>query len=77
MPSHGSQKKANRSCLRQLEFISQFSTQIVHISGSENLVADALSRLCQVIMPATLEAQELQDENDSELKDLLMKATLH
>jgi hypothetical protein len=65
--------KASPRCLRQLDFISQFSMQIVHLAGSENSVADALSRLCQINMPATLEAQELQDvqENDSELNGLL------
>jgi cleavage and polyadenylation specificity factor subunit 1 len=55
--------KGNPRCLRQFDFYSQFS----------NSCADALSRLCQINMPATLEAQEPQEEqeNDSELKDLL------
>jgi hypothetical protein len=48
--------KASPGRLKQLDFISQFSTQIVHLSGSENSVADALSTLCQINMPATLEA---------------------
>ena len=33
---------------RQLEFIGQFSTDIRHISGSKNVVADALSRIEKV-----------------------------
>ena len=31
--------------IRQLAYISEFTTDIRHISGSENLPADALSRL--------------------------------
>jgi hypothetical protein len=49
--------KANPRRRRQLDFISQFSTQIIHLSGSNNSVADALSKHCQINMPATLEAQ--------------------
>lgn len=32
--------------VRHLDFISQFSTDIRHIKGSDNVVADALSRTC-------------------------------
>jgi cleavage and polyadenylation specificity factor subunit 1 len=48
--------KANSRPLRQLAFITQFSTQVVHLSGSENSVADTFPRLCQINMPTTLEA---------------------
>ncbi|XP_035226034.1 uncharacterized protein LOC118198462 [Stegodyphus dumicola] len=34
--------------MRQLQYISQFSTNICHISGSENIVADQLSRIADV-----------------------------
>ena len=34
--------------IRQLEFISQFTTDIRHIKGSENVAADALSRINSV-----------------------------
>lgn len=34
--------------VRYLDFIGQFSTNIQHISGKENVVADALSRINEV-----------------------------
>ncbi len=37
--------KATPRQVRQLNFISQFSTDIVHIPGKDNVVADALSRI--------------------------------
>ncbi|GFW74163.1 RT_RNaseH domain-containing protein [Trichonephila clavipes] len=33
--------------IRQLDFISQFTTNIVHIPGSDNIAADVLSRVFQ------------------------------
>ena len=41
--------------LRQLEFISQFTTDIRHIRGSANAPADALSRIQAVSTPQILE----------------------
>ncbi|GFV19608.1 RT_RNaseH domain-containing protein [Trichonephila clavipes] len=32
--------------IRQLDFISQFTTNIVHIPGSDNIAADVLSCFC-------------------------------
>jgi len=37
-------EKASPRPLRQLDFISQFTTSIVHVAGIENTTADALSR---------------------------------
>lgn len=31
--------------VRQLDFISQFFTDVVHVPGSDNVVTDALSRI--------------------------------
>jgi hypothetical protein len=36
---------------RHLEFIGQFSTDFRHVSGQDNIVADALSRAKSVITP--------------------------
>lgn len=45
--------------IRQLDFISQYSTNIQHISGRDNIVADALSRIEQIDMPSPINYAEL------------------
>lgn len=45
--------------VRQLAYISEFSTDIRHISGSENAVADALSRIETVYCPQTINYEDL------------------
>ncbi|GFT77608.1 transposon Tf2-11 polyprotein [Trichonephila clavipes] len=37
--------------IRQLDFISQFTTNIVHIPGSDNIAADVLSRVSAITFP--------------------------
>jgi len=44
---------------RQLDFISQFSTEIIYIKGNDNTIADALSRMNAINMPII----ELQQKN--------------
>lgn len=63
--------------LRQFDFIAQFSTEIIHISGQENVVADALSRRNQINMPVSLENSKLQQKQkeDDELRTLLQNTT--
>ncbi|CAD7083758.1 unnamed protein product [Hermetia illucens] len=41
--------------LRHLSFISQFTSDIQHVSGKDNIVADALSRVSEVNIPASLD----------------------
>lgn len=62
--------------LNQLGFISQFSTDIVHIKGDDNIVADAMSRIEVITLTddyaALAEAQSVDNElvqlqNDSSL----------
>lgn len=66
-------EKASPRQLRHLDFISQFSTEIVYLSGSENNVADALSRLNEISMPVNTTTKEFQaaQEEDNELKTVL------
>lgn len=45
--------------VRQLAFISEFTTDIRHISGEENVVSDTLSRVETITCPTTLDYQEL------------------
>ncbi|GFY60473.1 hypothetical protein TNIN_162851, partial [Trichonephila inaurata madagascariensis] len=67
--------KISDSCsplqLRYLDFISQFSTVIRHVSGSDNSVADALSRI-NALKLSTTDLQHLADSQtkDEELKTL-------
>lgn len=58
---------------RYLDFISQYSTKIIHIEGKENVVADALSRINAIQMPTAFEFDELSQEQqkDKELQDFV------
>lgn len=71
-------KKSDKESPRQsrhIDFIGQFTTNIEHISGSENVVADMLSRIVASASANTAvidfaDIQKLQ-ETDEELLDLL------
>lgn len=52
--------KASPRQIRQLDFIAQFFTDIEHISGKQNFVADALSRVDSVSMPVIVSLEELE-----------------
>lgn len=58
---------------RQLDFISQFSTDIEHISEVLNVVPDALSRIETISLPSTINYDEIarQQRHDDELKTIL------
>jgi hypothetical protein len=61
-----------------LDFISQFTTDIQHILGSSNIVADALSRIeVEDLMKQTLNYTELAADQvlDEELQTLTSKST--
>ncbi|UYV63015.1 K02A2.6-like [Cordylochernes scorpioides] len=62
-------EKATPRQLRQLQFISQFSTDIRHIKGQYNIVADALSRIEELTLLDYDEIAERQ-RNDEELRNL-------
>lgn len=57
---------------RQLHFISQFCTTLKYIKGEQNTVADALSRLEEIICPSTIDYNQLSidQQQDQELKQL-------
>ena len=61
----------------QIEYLSQFTNKIIHISGASNIVADGLSRLDEHEQVDELQAeitiQQIADEQakDEEIKDLL------
>lgn len=60
--------------LRHLDFIAQFSTDIQHVCGTDNVVADTLSRVQEIKEePFPLDFHELAaaQKNDAELQTLL------
>ncbi|GBN71374.1 Transposon Tf2-8 polyprotein [Araneus ventricosus] len=67
-------EKCSPRQLRHLDFISQFSTDIRYTKGSDNTVADALSRIeIDEISPAVIDFKEFASAQsaDEELKQLL------
>jgi cleavage and polyadenylation specificity factor subunit 1 len=58
-----------------LDFVSQFTTDIHHISGQDNVVADALSRMAAVGTSVSPEALAEAQDTDAELTTLLQGAT--
>lgn len=51
---------------RHLLFISEFTTDIQYISGQDNIVADALSRVETIVCPTVLDYEQLAD---AQMKD--------
>jgi hypothetical protein len=60
---------------RHLEFIAQFSTDFRHISGQDNVVADALSRAHSVMTPLDYQALASSQDQDAELQDVLQNSS--
>lgn len=60
---------------RYLEYIGQFITDIQHIAGRDNTVADALSRIETISCPSPIDYDELAkaQSHDEELKQLIQK----
>ena len=69
--------KASPRQLRQLDFISQYTTKIIHVRGQDNVVADTLSRVSALQMPTELDLKELAQlqQDDKELQTLLNDKT--
>lgn len=64
--------KASPRQARYLDYIGQFTTEIVHIPGKDNTVADALSRISTITINdlTFLETLAKEQENDPELLKL-------
>ncbi|GFS68040.1 gag-pol polyprotein, partial [Nephila pilipes] len=58
---------------RQLDFISQFTTNICYLPGHENIKADSLSRIASIEMPNPINYDEIakSQESDLELRNLI------
>ena len=57
---------------RQIEFISQFSAKIRHVSGESNIVADAMSRIEAVELQRPISLKDIAEaqEHDSDSQEL-------
>lgn len=56
---------------RHLDYISQFTTDIRHISGKDNIVADALTRVEEIVQPINYNELAESQSSDQELKQHL------
>lgn len=65
--------KASPRQFRHLDFISQFTSDIQHISGVHNVVADTFSRIDEISIPESIDYYKIAEiqETDIELKNLL------
>ncbi|GFX82000.1 transposon Tf2-9 polyprotein [Trichonephila clavipes] len=63
--------------IRQLDFISQFTTNIVHIPGSDNIAADVLSRVSAITFPSQIDYDCIAEtqQTDQELRTLIASGT--
>jgi cleavage and polyadenylation specificity factor subunit 1 len=72
------QQKRDKCSPRQfnhLDFIAQFTTDIRHVSGQDNVVVDALSRVESVTSPPSRDALAASQDGDNELRTLLAPST--
>lgn len=65
--------KASPRQIRHLDYIAQFSTHIVHISGKNNIVADTLSRISSINTPEPIDYESFREQQltDPELQQIL------
>lgn len=68
---HSRKENCSPRQFRHLDFISQFCTDIRHISGKDNVVADTLSRVDEIASPIDLQKLANAQTTDPELKVLL------
>ncbi|GFV24893.1 retrovirus-related Pol polyprotein from transposon 17.6 [Trichonephila clavipes] len=63
--------------IRQLDFISQFTTNIVHIPRSDNIAADVLSRVSAITFPSQIDYDCIAEtqQTDQELHTLIASGT--
>jgi cleavage and polyadenylation specificity factor subunit 1 len=59
----------------QLDFVAQFTTDIRHICGQDDVVADALPRLESITVPPSYDALAASQNGDNELRALLGSTT--
>lgn len=70
--------KASPRQQRQLDYILQFNVTLEYLKGENNVVADALSRICTIDMPLLFDAGTIAEAQtlDSELPHLYNKSAV-
>lgn len=68
---HSRKENCSPRQFRHLDFIGQFTTDIRHIAGKDNVVADTLSRVEEISQPIDLTALANAQLSDPELQQLL------
>ncbi|GBM76533.1 hypothetical protein AVEN_83522-1 [Araneus ventricosus] len=51
---------------RQLEFLAQFSTDIRHVSGEANTMADSFSRIDEIHLPVKIDFDSMTKEQETD-----------
>jgi cleavage and polyadenylation specificity factor subunit 1 len=69
--TQNSEKASPRQC-RHLNYIGQFSTDIRHIAGIDNVVADMLSRIEEISMPKIVDLNEMAKQQSKDQEILLL-----
>ncbi|KAJ2948692.1 hypothetical protein O0L34_g7948 [Tuta absoluta] len=64
---HNRKENCSPRQFRHLDLIAQFSTDIRHISGKDNVVADTLSRVEEITQPILLDQLAAAQHSDPEL----------
>lgn len=72
---HERKKNCSPRQYRHLDYIAQFTTDIRHISGKDNVVADTLSRIESLEQPIDLEALAKSQATDAELHKLITEGS--
>lgn len=72
---HERKKNCSPRQYRHLDYIAQFTTDIRHISGKNNVVADTLSRVEELEAPVSLKDLAFSQESDTELSTLLKEGS--
>jgi hypothetical protein len=67
--------KCSPGQFNHIDFISQFTTDVRHISGQDNIVADALSRVEAITAAPSHDTLAASQERDAELQALLASDT--
>ena len=72
---HQKRDKCSPRQFNHLNFISQFTTDIRHISGQDNVAADTLSRVEVITAPVSHDALAAAQVDDNELRTLLVSTS--
>lgn len=67
---HSRKENCSPRQFRHLDLIAQFTTDIRHVSGKDNVVADALSRIEEISQPVNAERIASAQQADQELQQL-------